>query len=133
MNTKLIQERHDRLVNEIGKVLKNNFLENKIQIERTWHSWTELVKPDITVIDEKESHCVIIEVTCPYGSNKEYLHQRKLEKEKKYCSLIAEELWQVKYNTGEVVGIVNRTMGTTLEDSHRAIKRLGLVNQCSAL
>ena len=120
------------MVNKIGKELKNNFPGSKIQIEHSWRRETELVKPDITVTDEKESHCVIIEVTCPYESSKEYLHQRKLEKEKEYRSLIPEELWQVKCNTGEVIGIVIGTMGTILEDSHRAIERLGLVNQCSA-
>ena len=42
------------MVNKIGKELKSNFPENKIQIECTWCRGTELIKPDITVIDEKE-------------------------------------------------------------------------------
>ena len=39
----------------------------------------------------------------------------------------------MKCNTGEIIGIVIRTMGTILGDSHRALKRLGLVNHCNAL
>ena len=35
MNNKLIQERHYSLVNKIGKELKNNLPEGKVQIERT--------------------------------------------------------------------------------------------------
>lgn len=48
MNNELTQERHNRLVNKIGKELKNNFPERKVQIERTWRRGTELVKPDIS-------------------------------------------------------------------------------------
>ena len=82
----------------------------------------------------KRIHWVIIKVTCPHESSKEYLHQRKLEKERKYHFQIPDELWQAKCNTGEeVVWIVIGTVGTIREDSHRAIKRLGLVNQSSAL
>lgn len=133
MNNKLIQEPHNRLVNKIGKELKNNFLESKVQIQQTWFRGTELVKPDITVIDETQSHCIITEVTCPYETSKEYLSQRKIEKEKKYRSLIPRELWQVKCNSGEVIGIAIGTMGTILDDSHKATKRLGLANHCNAL
>ena len=81
----------------------------------------------------KRIHWVIIKVTCPHESSKEYLHQRKLEKERKYHFQIPDELWQAKCNTGEVVGIVIGTVGTIREDSHRAIKRLGLINQSSTL
>ena len=65
--------------------------------------------------------------------SKEYLKQRKLKKEKKYRSLIPEELWQVKYKPGEGIRIAIRTMNTILDDSHKALKRLGLINHCDYL
>lgn len=64
---------------------------------------------------------------------KECLTQRKLDKEKKYCSLIPEELWQGKCKTGEVIGIAIRAMGTILDDSHKVLRTLGLINHCDAL
>ena len=76
---------------------------------------------------------VIIEVTCIYETSKEYLIQRKLEKEKKYRSLIPKELWQVKYKPGEGIRIAIRTMGTTMDGSHKALRRLGLINHCDDL
>ena len=65
--------------------------------------------------------------------SKEYLKQRKLKKEKKYRSLIPEELWQVKYKPGEGIRIAIRAMDTILDDSHKALKRLGLINHCDDL
>ena len=50
-----VNERRNRLVNKIGKELKNNFPGSKIQIEHTGRRETELVKPDISVTDEKDS------------------------------------------------------------------------------
>lgn len=64
---------------------------------------------------------------------KEYLAQRKLDKEKKYCSLIPEELWQRKCKTGEVIGIAIGPMGTILNDSRKVLRTLGLINHCDAL
>ena len=63
INNKLIQERHNRLVNKIGKELKNNLPDSIIQIERTWRRGTELVKLDITLIDKSRNHWAIVEVT----------------------------------------------------------------------
>ena len=85
------------------------------------------------MIDENEKHCTIIEVTCPYETSQEYLMQRRIEKERKYHSLIRDELWQVKCNSGEVIAITIGAMGTILEDSYKAIKKLGLANHCNAL
>lgn len=90
-NRKMIQERDSRLVNKITKELKINNPGSKVQIERTCQRDTELVKPDITVVNE-DGHCVIIEVTCPYESSFEYFQQRKTDKEKKYQSLINNKL-----------------------------------------
>lgn len=53
-----------------------------MQIERSWGLGTELVKWNITAANEN-SHCLIIEVTCPYKTSVEYLWQRKIEKERK--------------------------------------------------
>ena len=82
LNRKLIQERHDRLVNEIGKELKIKYPNRKVQGERTWRRGAGLIKPDITTVDEN-GHCIIIELTCPCESIVEYLQQRKVEKERK--------------------------------------------------
>lgn len=54
---------------------------------------------------------MIIEVTCRYKTNVEYLRQRKIEKERKYISLITEELWQVRASTGKVIAAIISTMG----------------------
>ena len=51
------------LVNKIGKELKRNNPQAKIQIERTWQKGTELIKPDITMMDEEKKHCTVIEIT----------------------------------------------------------------------
>ena len=80
INNKLIQERHNQIVKKIDKELKKNFPQNKVQIECIWRSGTDLVKSDITMIDETRSHCTIIEITCPYETNKEYLRQRKMKR-----------------------------------------------------
>lgn len=133
INNKLIQERHNRLVNKIGKELKNNLPDSTIQIERTWRRGTELVKLDITLIDKSRNHWAIVEVTWPYETSKEYLTQRKIEKERKYCALIPGELWQTKCESGEVIGIAIGAMGTILDDSYKAIKGLGLTNHYNAL
>ena len=81
-----------------------------MQIERTWRKGTELIKPDVTGIDECKGHCVIAGLTCPNESSKEYLQQRK------YRSLILDRLRQIGFITGEVVGVTIGTMGTILED-----------------
>ena len=129
-NKKMIQERHNRLVNKIGKELKIKNLIRKIQIDRTWRQGIELVKPDIAMVDEA-GYCMIIEVTCPYKCNKVCLQQRKLEKERKYRSLITDELWQVGTSAGETIGVTICTLGIILDDSCRALKRIG--NQCNSL
>ena len=131
-NKKLIQERHNRLVDKIGKELKSKYLNGKIQLERSWQLGTELVKPDITTVDEN-GHCILIEVTCPYETSTEYLRQRKTEKEQKYRYLIKDELWQVGASTGEVIAIIIGAMGTILEDSHKSLKKIEIVEQCNAL
>ena len=53
---KLIQEQHNRLVNKIGKELKN-LPERKVQIEHTWRRGTELVKPDNCGRQKRRSLC----------------------------------------------------------------------------
>ena len=92
MNKKLIQEQHNRLVNEIDKKLKDKFPETKVQIEQSWRRGTKLIKPDVATIYENKGHCVIVKLTCPYDLNKDYFQQRRSEKEKKYRSLTLGEL-----------------------------------------
>lgn len=53
----LIQEQHNRLMNKIGKELKNNLLEGKVQIERTWRRGRDLVKPDNCGRQKRRSLC----------------------------------------------------------------------------
>ena len=53
---------------------------------------------------------MIVGLTCPNESSKEYLQQRK------YRSLILDRLRQIGFITGEVVGVTIGTMGTILED-----------------
>lgn len=91
------------------------------------------MKPDITIVNEDEKHCVVVELTCPYEISKEYLKQRKEDKVKKYKSLVTDELWQVSCETGEIIGITIGAMGKIMEDSHKSLKRLGLIAHCSAL
>lgn len=69
------------LVNKIGKELKQNNPQAKIQIERTWRKGTELIKPDITMMDEEKKHCTVIEITCPFEISTKYMQQRKEDKE----------------------------------------------------
>lgn len=73
---------------------------------------------------------MIIEVTCPYKCNKVCLQQRKLGKERKYKSLITDEIWQVGTSAGETIGVTICTLGIILEDSCRALKRIG--DQCNS-
>lgn len=46
---------------------------------------------------------------------------------------MTDKLWQVGCETGEIIGITIRAMGKIMEDSHKSLKRLGLIAHCSAL
>ena len=70
-NKNLITKRHDHLVQKIAKELKKTHPNASIWCERSWRSGTELMRPDITMVNgEKVS---IIEVPLPYETSEEYL------------------------------------------------------------
>ena len=60
-NKALISKRHDFIVNKIAKELVKVHSQAKVFRERVWRSATELLRPDITLIQDNE--CKIIEVT----------------------------------------------------------------------
>ena len=81
----------------------------------------------------KLRNSLVVELTCPYEIGAEYLKQRKEDKEKKYRSLVTDQLWQAGCETGEIIGITIGAMGTIMEESHISLKRLGLIAHCNAL
>ena len=78
INHGLISKRYDFLVNKLAKELVKSHPHAKDFRKRGWRSVTELLRPDITFIENKQ--CKIIEVTIPYEVNNSYLQQRKMEK-----------------------------------------------------
>lgn len=81
----------------------------------------------------ENQHCPFIEVTCPYKISKEYIQRREQEKQEKYKKLTQDELGQVEYTIGEVIGIVIGSMGTIRNKTNQALKKLKLTSQKEAL
>lgn len=131
-NKDLITKRHDAVVKKIAKELKTNRPEAKVWRERSWRHGTELLRPDITMIEG--SHATIIEVTIPYETSEEYLEQRRLEKQIKYERLTTREaLRQAECTDATIVPIVIGSLGTMTEDSNRYLRQLKLSTQRDAL
>ena len=132
LNEGLMTRRHDHLVKKIGKELRRSNSNGKIWIERAWRNGREIVRPDLTIVDENR-HCTVIEVTCPYEISKKYLQQREEEKRAKYKRLVQHELSQVECETGEVVSIVIGSMGTIPKKTNENLKKMKLTRQREAL
>ena len=79
LNEGLMTMRHDHLVKKIGKALRRSNSNRKIWIELGWRNGREIVRPDLTMMDENQ-HCMVIEVTCPYEISNEYLHSSEKTK-----------------------------------------------------
>lgn len=127
----LITKRHDYVAKKIAKELVNLHPTARVWRERSWRLNTQLLRPDITMIDGDK--CFIIEITIPYEGSQEYLQQRRQEKIAKYEPLIKEELQQVQCTEGEVIPLVIGALGTITEESNQDLKRLKLTKQRDAL
>ena len=124
-NKNLITKRHDHLVHKIAKELRNTHPEANIWCERSWRSGTELMRPDIAMVNgEKVS---IVEVTLPYEISEEYLEKLRSEKKAKYQRLVEEELHQTQCTEGEM------TNGTMTKQTLADLKHLKLTKQKDAL
>lgn len=130
-NEGLMIKRHDHLVQKIGKKLRKVNINRKIWIECAWRSGCELLRPDITMVDEK-NHYTIIEVTCQYEISKKYLQQWE-EKIAKHKRLIQHEVSQVECRIDEVASIVNGSVGTIPEKTNNKPKMLKLTKHQEAL
>ena len=109
LNHQFIVKRHDHLLGKIAKELKRSNKTATVWIEKHWRQDQQLVKPDNTmVVDE---HCKIVEVTCPYETNIDYLNQEAQDKINKYKPLL-NELNQVECDSGEVISLVIGCLGT---------------------
>ena len=130
-NKNLITKRHDHLVHKIAKELRNTHPEANIWCERSWRSGTELMRPDITMVNgEKLS---IVEVTLPYEISEGYLEKWRSEKKAKYKRLVEEELQQTQCTEGETIPIVIGALGTMTKQTLADLKHLKLTKQKDAL
>ena len=130
LNHKLIIKRHDHLVSKIAKELKREHPTAAVWIERHWRQVLLLVKPDITMINER--HCVIIELTCPYESSIEYLDQRAQDKVTKYQPLV-QDLQQVDCQSGEIISLVIGLLGTITSWTNAELRKSKLSKHREAL
>ena len=127
----LITKRHDYVSKKIAKELVNQHPTARVWPERSWRLNTQLLQPDITMVDGDK--CYIIEITIPYENSEQYLQQRRTEKIDKYKQLINEELRQVKCTEGEMIPIVIGALGTITEECNQDLKRLKLTKHRDAL
>lgn len=131
-NKDLITKRHDAVVRKIAKELAKNRPEAKVWKERSWRHGTELLRPDITIIEG--SKATIIEVTIPYETSKEYLQQRRLDKQKKYERLMTPDaLRQAECTEAEIIPIVIGSLATIDENTNKSLRQLKLSNHRDAL
>ena len=130
LNHKLIIKRHDHLVSKIAKQLKREHPTAAVWIERHWRRGLQLVKPDITMINER--HCIIIEFTCPYESSIKYLYQRAQDKVNKYQPLL-QDLQQVDCQSGEIISQVIGSLGTITSWTNAELRELKLSRHKEAL
>ena len=129
-NKNLITKRHDHLVHKIAKELKNTHPEANIWCERSWRSGTELMRPDIAMVNREKVS--IVEVTLPYETSEEYLEKRRSEKKAKYKRLVEEELQQTQFTEGEIIPIVIGALGTMTIQTLADLKHLKLTKQKDA-
>ena len=125
-NKDLITERHDYVTKKIAKELLRNRPTVKIWKERSWRTGSEILRPDITMVDG--DNCTIIEVTIPYETSEEYINQRKRQKVEKYEQLIKMQdgLRQVDCTSGQVIPVVIGALGTITAAINQDLKTLKL-------
>lgn len=63
-NKGLITKRHDYTINKIAKELAKRHPNAKVWEERSWRSGTELLRLDITMVQDKKAS--IVEIKIPY-------------------------------------------------------------------
>ena len=104
-NKELITKHNDYVVKKLTKELEINHSDANIWRERSWRHGTEILRPDITLVEGDDVS--IIEVTIPYEKSNAYLEQRRQDKIKKYEPLLQEDgMIQVQCTKGKVIPIV---------------------------
>lgn len=88
-NKDLIIKQHGYVVKTVAKELMETHPNAKIWTERSWRSGTELLRPDVTMVEGEEAR--IIEITLPYERSEEYLKQRRKDKSEKFLQLLSED------------------------------------------
>ena len=125
-------KRHDYTVNKIAKELAKSHPDAKVWKERSWRSGTELLRPKITMVQNKKAY--IVEITIPHETSNTYLEKRALEKVTKYERLLEHnELQQVECEKGEVIPIIIGALGTIDNRTNVNLKKLRFQNRRDAL
>ena len=88
-NKDLITKQHDDALKKIAKELTKSHPNARTWRERSWRSGTELLRPDMTMVEE--GAVKIIEIILPYGKSEKHLEQRRTEKSEKYSQLLKED------------------------------------------
>ena len=130
-NKDLITKRHDYVAKKIAKELVQKNPAAKIWREHSWRYGNEIVRPDITMVNGNE--CTIIEVTIPYETSNEYIHQRRDQKIEMYKKLIKDELTQVECISGQIIPFVIGALGTITTHTNQDLKKLKLSSIKDAL
>ena len=131
-NKDLITKKHNNITNKTAKELVKNNPTARIWKERSWNSYTELMRLDITMV--QGNRAMIIEVTIPYEMRKEYIERRRSEKINKYQQLLQKEvLHQVDCDNGQVIPTVIGALGTINESTNQDLRSLKLQQQRDAL
>ena len=125
-NKDLITKHHDYVTKKIAKEILRNRPTAKIWRERSWRTGSEILRPDITMVDG--DNCTIIDVTIPYERSEEYINQRRRQKVEKYEQLIKTQdgLRQVDCTSGQVIPVVIGVLGTITAATNQDLKPLKL-------